>query len=92
MTRVVSKPSPDKRKLLQKRQTTADDFETSIDTVKRLERDGRLTPIRFFKSANADVYHDAAQVAALKEALLAEAKAGVPLERRRPGKKRVGPS
>ena len=75
----VAGSTPAKRRLLQKRQTTADAFETSIDTIKRLERAGRLTPIRFFASANADVYHDAAQVAALKEALLAEVEAlGVP--------------
>lgn len=89
MTRAIPEPIPEKRKLLQKRQTTAKEFDTSVDSVKRLERDGKLTPIRLFKSPTADVYHDAGEVAALKEQLFAAAKAereAAPL-RRRPSKK-----
>lgn len=84
----ISDNETKKRRLLQKRQTTAHEFDTSVDSIKRLEREGLLTPIRLFKSPKADVYHDAEEVAALKAQLFAAAKAErkARAERRRPAK------
>ncbi|MGE3986738.1 hypothetical protein [Pseudorhodoplanes sp.] len=85
----IAETDPKKRRLLQKRQTTAHEFDTSVDSIKRLEREGLLTPIRLFKSPKADVYHDAEEVTALKAKLFAAAKAEreAKVERRRPAKK-----
>ena len=44
-------------------------------TIRRLERDGLLTPIRLSKSPTSQVFHLVAQVRALVEKAAAEARA-----------------